>query len=408
MSTPNLNPAAPNVSFFTPLQEIPAGTARAKQNDDKPIPSLFQPLTIRGMTVQNRIWVSPMDQYSADNGLVTPWHHAHLGGIISRGPGLTWTEASAVLPEGRISPEDAGIWSDEHAARWAPIVEFAHSQNQRIGIQLGHSGRKASTSAPWIGGGRNVCSAEERGWPDNTWAPSPISFLPQWPTPKELDIPGIERIVEAFKEAGKRAVSIGFDAIEIHGAHGYLVSTFLSPTSNQRTDKYGGSFENRTRFALEIVDALRSVMPDSMPLSFRISGTEGVEEVTPDEPSWTVEDTVRFAPILAAHGVDILDVSSYGINPKQRFPPLQPAYQAWLAAAVKKSNPGLLVTTVGGIADGALAQSLLDTNQADIVLCGRAFQQNPGLVLAFAQQLDVQIHQAHQIEWGYKMSPPKK
>ncbi|KAF8917690.1 FMN-linked oxidoreductase [Mucidula mucida] len=368
-----LNIPAAGVPYFTPAQDPPAGTAIP--DDSIPIPSLFRPITIRGVTFQNRIFVSPMCQYSAENGLLTPWHFAHLGGIFTRGPGLTFTECTAVLPEGRISPEDAGIWSAEHAARFAPIVEFAHSQSQKIGIQLGHAGRKASTIAP------------------------AIPFSETYPKPNALDAKGIRRVVDAFREAAERAVSVGFDAIEIHAGHGYLISTFLSPTSNKRTDEYGGSFENRIRFALEVVDAIRSVMPDTMPL---ISGSEGVEEVLPDEPSWRTSDTVRIAPILAAHGVDILDVSAGGINLKQKFA-IGPAYQAYMAYEVKKSNPGLLVATVGGITDGHIAQAVLDNGQADLVLCGRAFQQNPGLVLAMAQALDVDIQQAHQIQWGYRM-----
>ncbi|KIY70149.1 FMN-linked oxidoreductase [Cylindrobasidium torrendii FP15055 ss-10] len=404
-SLPNLNVGAPDVPYFTPAQLPPAGTAKAKQNNDNPIPSLFQPIDIGDLKMQNRIVVSPMCQYSAMDGFVTPWHSAHLGGIFTRGPGLTFTEATAVTANGRISPEDAGIWSDAHAQAWSPIVQFAHSQNQKIAMQLGHAGRKSSTCAPWINGGRNASSVEERGWPGDTWAPSPIPYVDGWPTPNELDREGIDAVVAAFKEGARRALSVGFDALEIHGAHGYLISTFLSPTSNQRTDEYGGSFENRIRLALEIVDAVRSVMPSTMPLFFRISASEGIEEVSPDALGWTVSDTVRLAPILAQHGVNVLDVSAGGINPKQHFH-VGPAYQAPMAVAVKKANSGLLVGTVGNITDGLLAQSVLDAQQADLIFCGRAFQYNPGTVLAFAQALDVQIHQAHQIEWGYK--PPRK
>ncbi|KAK0496045.1 FMN-linked oxidoreductase [Armillaria luteobubalina] len=396
-----INVPAKGVSFFTPEQVPSAGTAAASQPDDKPTPALFQPLTIRGLTVQNRIFVSPMCQYSAKDGKITPWHFAHLGGIFTRGPGLTFTEATAVLPEGRITPEDAGIWSDEHAAAWAPIVEFAHSQNQKIAMQLGHAGRKASTTAPWLPG-TSLAPAELGGWPDNTFAASPLRFNDDYPLPKEISKEGIREVVDAFKKAAERAVKVGFDALEVHGGHGYLLFGFLSPTSNHRTDEYGGSFENRIRIVLEVIDAIRSVIPPEMPFFYRISGSECVEQTLPDVPSWRSEDTVRLAPIFAAHGVDVLDVSSGGNNIKQKFTP-GPAYQAPLAHDVKKTNPGLLVATVGGITDGHTAQGVLENGLADVVLCGRAFQQNPGLVLRYAQDLDVDIHLAHQIQWGYKV-----
>ncbi len=226
-----------------------------------------------------------MCQYSAKDGKITPWHFAHrmfhmdvlelitsyrftVGGIFTRGPGLTFTEATAVLPEGRITPEDAGIWSDEHAAAWAPIVEFAHSQNQKIAMQLGHAGRKASTTAPWLPG-TSLAPAELGGWPDNTYAASPLRFNDDYPLPKEISKEEIQEVVDAFKKAAERAVKVGFDALEVHGGHGYLLFGFLSPTSNHRTDEYGGSFENRIRIVLEVIDAIRSVIPPEMPFFYR-------------------------------------------------------------------------------------------------------------------------------------------
>lgn len=191
-----------------------------------------------------------------------------MGGIVSRGPGLTFTEATAVVPEGRITPEDAGIWSDEHAKAWKPIVDFAHSQGQKIGMQLAHAGRKASTIAPWLDGPA-LAGTELGGWPDDVWGPSAIPFHSTYAQPKALTKEGIKKVVNAFADAAKRAVETGFDVIEIHGAHGYLISSFLSPTSNKRTDEYGGSFENRTRLAVEVVDAVRAVIPKDMPLFFR-------------------------------------------------------------------------------------------------------------------------------------------
>ncbi|KAK0186348.1 NADH:flavin oxidoreductase/NADH oxidase [Armillaria mellea] len=389
--------AAPGVSFFTPAQDPPAGTALVPQPDGKQIPSLFQPITIRGMTFQNRIFLSPLCQSSCEGGMATPWHIGHLGGIFTRGPGLTFVEAAAVVPEGRITPNDLGIWSDDHIAPLAAIVEFAHSQNQKIAIQIAHAGRKASTAAPWIEE-PNLVGVEMGGWPDDVVAASPIPFADSYATPKELSREDLKGLVESFKQAALRAVKAGFDVVEVHGAHGYLLCGFLSLTSNKRTDEYGGSFENRIRFPLEVVDAVRSVIPESMPLFFRISGTECLEKSLSDVPSWRSEDTVHFASILAQHGVDLLDVSSGGNNIKQTFTS-GPAYQAHLAHDVKKSNPGLLVSAVGRINDGHIAQHVLDGGQADIVFVGRMFTKNPGLVWSFADDLGVSIKAANQV-WG--------
>ncbi|OSD04957.1 FMN-linked oxidoreductase [Trametes coccinea BRFM310] len=395
------NRPAPNTSYFTPAQYPPAGTAMDPQPNGKPIPTLFKPLKIRGVEFQNRIWLSPLCQYSSENGVVQEWQHAHLGGIFTRGPGLTLVEATAVLPEGRITPECAGIWNDEQAAAWAKIVEFAHSQGQKIGIQLAHAGRKASTLAPFVNMGR-VADEAAGGWPDDVWGPSEVPFNEQFPKPKALTRDGIKRIVKGFVDAAKRAVRAGFDVIEIHGAHGYLISSFLSPTSNKRTDEYGGSFENRIRLAVEVVDAVRAVIPPTMPLFFRVSASEWLEEVFPDQPSWRSEDTVRLAGVLAEHGVDLLDVSSSGNNPAQKIK-TGPAYQAHFAEAVKRAHGDkILVSAVGSINDGQLAQSVLDKGQADVIFVGRMFQKNPGLVWKFADDLGVEIHVAGQIAWGFR------
>ncbi|KAI9061968.1 FMN-linked oxidoreductase [Trametes sanguinea] len=400
-NTFQFNRPAPNTSYFTPAQYPPAGTAMDPQPNGKPIPTLFKPLKIRGVEFQNRIWLSPLCQYSSDNGVVQEWQHAHLGGIFTRGPGLTIVEATAVLPEGRITPECAGIWNDEQAAAWAKIVEFAHSQGQKIGIQLAHAGRKASTLAPFVNMGR-VADEAAGGWPDDVWGPSEVPFNEQFPKPKALTRDGIKRIVKGFVDAAKRAVRAGFDVIEIHGAHGYLISSFLSPTSNKRTDEYGGSFENRIRLAVEVVDAVRAVIPPTMPLFFRVSASEWLEEVFPNEPSWRSEDTVRLAGVLAEHGVDLLDVSSSGNNPAQKIK-TGPAYQAHFAEAVKRAHGDkILVSAVGSINDGQLAQSVLDKGQADVIFVGRMFQKNPGLVWKFADDLGVEIHVAGQIHWGFR------
>ncbi|KAF8156008.1 hypothetical protein B0H34DRAFT_517522 [Crassisporium funariophilum] len=401
MSNLDANTPAPGVSFFTPLQHIPAGSAVVPQRDGKAVPTLFQPLKIRGVEFQNRIFLSPLCQYSCRDGFMTPWHMAHLGGIVSRGPGLTMIEATAVLPEGRITPQDVGIWSAAHTAPLAHIVEFAHSQNQKIAIQLAHAGRKASNVAPWLNSGP-LAGPEVGGWPDEVVGPSNVPFHESYATPKELDVAGIKRIVKAFVNGAKRAVEAGFDVIEIHNAHGYLLSSFLSPVSNKRTDDYGGSFENRTRLTLEIVDAVRAVIPEDMPLFLRISGTDWLEVSAPNEPSWTAEDTAKFAPILASHGVDLLDVSAGGNDPRQKIRP-GPKYQVPFAAAAKKAaGSKLLVGAVGGLYSGKVAQEVLDSGDADVIFVGRMLQKNPGQVWAMADELGVDMHSAHQIEWGFR------
>ncbi|KAF9528423.1 hypothetical protein CPB83DRAFT_854595 [Crepidotus variabilis] len=381
-------------------QETPAGTALIPQPNNKSIPKLFQPLQIRGVQFQNRIFVAPLCQYSAEDGVVSPWHLAHLGGILTRGPGLTMIEATAVLPEGRITPQDAGIWANKHVSPLKRIVDFAHSQKQKIGIQLAHAGRKASTTPPWLSGS-TIASEEVGGWPEDVWGPSPIPFSKDYPKPHELTLEGIQTIIHAFVAAAKRAVEVGFDVIEIHAAHGYLLSSFLSPTSNHRSDKYGGSFENRIRLLLEVIDATRAVIPTTMPIFVRVSGSEWLEEVAPTEPSWRSEDTAHLAPILADHGVDLLDVSAGG-NSSRQVVRSGPGYQVPFARAAKKAaGSRMLVSAVGGLHDGQFAEGVLRSGDADAIRIGRQFQKNPGLVWTIADELGVQVHWANQIRWGF-------
>ncbi|PCH39795.1 FMN-linked oxidoreductase [Wolfiporia cocos MD-104 SS10] len=398
---PNIfNPPAPGIPYYTPAQYPPAGTVVDPQPNGRPIPALFQPVKIRGVEFPNRLWLSPMCQYSAEDGKLTPWHYAHLGGIIQRGPGLSMVESTSVTPEGRITPEDSGLWCDEQIAPLKEIVTFAHSQNQKIGIQLGHAGRKASTVAPWLDQGATAIEAVG-GWPNEVYAASAGAYSDSYPKPKELTKEGIKNIVHAFVDAAKRALKAGFDVIEIHNAHGYLLHGFVSPASNKRTDEYGGSFENRTRLTIEIVDAVRAMIPPDMPLFLRISATDWLEESLADEPSWTPQDTVRFAGILADHGVDLLDVSSGGLHPAQKIKG-GPAYQAPFAELVKKEHGDrILVSSVGAISDGKTAQGVLEKGQADAVFVARQFQKNPGTVWQFAEELGVDITVAHQIEWGF-------
>ncbi|KAG6908055.1 hypothetical protein DXG01_006361 [Tephrocybe rancida] len=394
MAPNNLNVPAPNIAYFTPAQTPPAGTAVIPQSSGKAVPKLFQPLKIRGLELQNRIMLSPLCQYSARDGFARPWHTAHLGGIFTRGPGLSFFEATAVEPQGRITPQDLGIWSDDHIEPLAKIIEFAHTQGQKMAIQLAHAGRKASETAPWIEGDL-ISSEEAGGWPNDIWGASPISYIDGLPVPKELTKDRIREVVKAFADAAVRSVKAGIDVIEIHNAHGYLLHSFLSPVSNQRTDEYGGSFENRTRLTLEIVDAVRAVIPTDMPLFLR--------HVLPKEQSWTSEDTCRLAPILFEHGVDFIDVSTGGSSLLQKVRG-GPAYQAPFAEDIKRSLPpshGLLVGSVGQITSGHIAEAILTKGQADVVLVGRGFQKNPGLVWTFADDLGVEIRQADQIGWGF-------
>ena len=394
-SIPNV--PAKGIPYFTPEQKPPAGSAKS---DDKTIPKLFTPLKIRGVTFPNRIFLSPLCQYSAQDGHLTNWHLTHLGGIAQRGPGLTMVEATGITAEGRITPECSGLWQDSQMPKLKEIVEFVHSQNQIIGIQLGHAGRKASTVAPWLSMGATA-GADVSGWPDDVWAPSAIAFSDDFPSPKALTLERIQELKKAFVESVKRAVACGFDFIEIHNAHGYLLHEFLSPVSNKRTDQYGGSFENRTRLTLEIVEAVREVIPKEMPLFLRISATDWLEELKDQFPeSWTVEDTAGLAPLLAARGVDLLDVSTGGIHPQQKVKS-GPGYQAPFAKIVKKAvGDKLLVTSVGTITGGVQAEKLLEEG-LDAVFVGRMFQKNPGLVWAFAEELETPINVAHQISWGF-------
>lgn len=324
---------------------------------------------------------------------------AHLGGIASRGPGFTMIEATAVLPEGRITPEDTGIWKDSQIEPMRRVIEFIHSQNQNIGIQLAHAGRKASAVAPWLSM-NDIAVKEVGGWPDNVKGPGDIPFegLCQ---PHALTKKDIEEVKEAWAAAVKRAVKAGVDFIEIHNAHGYLLSSFLSPASNNRTDEYGGSFENRIRLTLEIISISRQNMPKDMPLFIRVSATDWLEESLPDQPSWKLEDTVRLAEIIAEKGeVDLIDVSSGGVHAAQKIK-AGPGFQAPFAKAVKKAvGDRLAVGAVGLITNGKLANEVLEDG-VDVVLVGRAFQKNPGAVWAFAEDLGVEFKAANQIAWGF-------
>lgn len=334
---------------------------------------LFEPLTLRNLTVPNRVWMAPMCQYSAaadgpDQGVPNDWHLAHQAARAVGGAGLILTEATAVLPEGRISPADLGLWNDRQAEAFTRITRFLKDHGTVPGIQLAHAGRKASTARPWEGGA--PVGPDRYGW--QPVGPSPVPFDEGHPVPAELSVDEIGRIVEAFAAAARRALAAGFEVVEVHGAHGYLIHEFLSPHSNHRTDAYGGPYENRVRFALEVVDAVRAVWPQELPVFFRISATDWL---TGGRPGWTVEDTVRFAKDLLAHGVDLLDTSSGGNVAGVRIP-TEPGYQVPFAARVK-AETDLAVGAVGLITEPRHAEEIIAFGQADAVLLGRELLRNP-------------------------------
>ncbi|KAJ5769081.1 NADH-dependent flavin oxidoreductase [Penicillium odoratum] len=403
MSPNNLdieNKAAEGISYFTPAQTPPAGTAANPQSNGSAPPKLFQPITIRGKTFQNRIGLAPMCQYSAQDGHMTDWHLTHLGGILQRGPGFVMVEATAVLPEGRITPQDVGLWKDSQIEPLNRVVEFAHSQNQIIGIQISHAGRKASTNAPWVSGG-TIATEEVGGWPNKVKGPSDIPFSDGFAQPKEMTLEDIEELKSSWVAAVKRAIKAGVDFIEIHNAHGYLLSSFLSPASNKRTDKYGGSFDNRIRLSLEISQLTREAVGPNVPVFLRVSASDWVEKILPEE-SFGVEDTVKFARALAEQGaIDLMDISSGGVHLAQKVTS-GPGFQVPFAVAVKQAvGDKMAVGAVGMINSGRLANQILEDDGLDFALVARGFQKNPGLVWSFAQDLGVEFVMPKQIRWGF-------
>ena len=337
--------------------------------------SLFDPLTLRGLTIPNRVFLSPMCQYmcEARDGVPTDWHLVHYGSRAAGGFGLLIVEATAVVPEGRISPEDAGLWNDTQREAWRRIVTFGHAQGAAMGIQLAHAGRKASVYRDHPGPSGSV-PLKDGGW--RTVGPSALSF-PGLAEPAELSVEQIADVVTAFAAAAVRADEAGFDVAELHAAHGYLLFEFLSPFSNHRTDAYGGDFEGRTRLLVEVVDAVREVWPQGKPLFVRLSATEWLED------GWGVEDSVRLAGLLAGHGVDFMDVSSAG-NVLARIP-TEPGYQVPLARAVRAA--GLPTGAVGRITEALQAQAVLDEHSADAVLLGRVALREPSWPLRAAAEL---------------------
>jgi len=339
---------------------------------------LFSSLIIKNITLKNRIVVSPMCQYSSQDGFSNDWHLVHLGTRAVGGAGLIFTEATAVSPEGRISPGDLGIWKDEHLDRLTRIADFIHLQGSIAGIQLAHAGRKASCAVPRDGG--KQLDEKSGGW--QTVAPDEIPFLAEDRVPESLSKEGIGKVVSDFKAAAVRALSAGFKVIEIHSAHGYLLHEFLSPISNQRTDEYGGSFENRIRILRQVIDAVKMVWPAENPLFVRISATDWTEG------GWTIDESVRLAYILKDMGVDLIDCSSGG-NVHNVKIPAGPGYMVPFSEAIRKT--GILTGAVGFIVDARQAESILQEEKADLVFLAREMLRNPYFALSSAKELGVDI-----------------
>lgn len=337
---------------------------------------LFAPLQLRSIQFPNRIGVSPMCQYSAEDGFVTDWHLVHLGARAQGGAGLVIVEASAVTPQGRITPGDVGIWKDEHIPGLQRIANFIRSQGARTAIQLAHAGRKASMSTPFHG--ERLLSAEEGGW--TTVAPSALPFIDTYSMPQTLDEAGIEAVIEAFAAAPRRALQAGFEVVEIHSAHGYLLHEFLSPLSNQRTDEYGGSFENRVRLLLRVTEAVRAVWPQELPLFVRISASDWAEG------GWTIEESVQLAQLLRERGVDLVDCSSGGNIAHARIP-VAPGYQVPFAARIKR-EAGIATAAVGMITEPTQANGIIEKGEADIVLLAREMLRDPYFAVHAAAALN--------------------
>jgi len=349
--------------------------------------NLFDPITLRGLTIKNRVWVSPMCQYSATDGVVGDWHMAHLGAFATGEAGLIMVEATGVVPEGRISIACPGIYNDDQISAFKKITDFAHTQDAAIGIQLAHAGRKGSTMRP--ADDHLIATTAEGGWITHSASAQAYHGMPE---PRALTIPQIHQLVKDFAHAAKNAIKAGFDLIEIHAAHGYLLHQFYSPLSNFRTDDYGGSFENRIRFLLEVSKAVREAIPDTTPLFIRISASDWAEN------GWQIVDSVELCKQLKEIGVDLIDVSSGGNLHNAPIKPV-PGYQVPFAQAIKAESD-IPVAAVGAITDPHQAQEIINSNKADAVFLARAMIRNPRWAMAAAEELKVMIDWPVQLERG--------
>ncbi len=357
---------------------------------------LFTPIDLGGVRLPNRIVIAPMCQYSADDGSATDWHSVHLGGLALSGAGLLIVEATAVTPEGRITAADLGLWSEANEAALARVVTTIRRWSPiRLGIQLAHAGRKASTQVPWAGG-KQIAPGDPGGW--QTEAPSPLPFTPGDVPPTELDAGALDRLCAAFAAAAARAARLGFDLIELHGAHGYLLHEFLSPLSNRRTDDYGGTLENRLRFPLRVFDAVRAAVPADRPVGYRVSATDWIDG------GWDLDGTIAFARALAARGCSFIDVSSGGLAPEQKIA-AGPGYQVPFARAVRAALAGAMpVIAVGLITEPDHAEAIVATGDADAVALARGMLFDPRWPWHAAARLGATVHAPDQ----YKRSQPTR
>ncbi|KAH8119859.1 FMN-linked oxidoreductase [Phellopilus nigrolimitatus] len=420
---PYINKRVATADQFYPLNEPAIGSAYTDgvYPQNKKIPKLFEPITIRDITFKNRIFVSLMCQYSSDNGHATDWHLVHIGSLATRGVGAICMEATSVVPGGRISPEDAGLWADSQIAPLQRIVNFAHAHDTMIGIQLAHAGRKASTYAPWVhsdvahswSAPNYTVQKDEGGWEVIAVdGPSDIPFSDTYPTPRPLVEGSLKKIEDAFVAATERCKVLGLDFIELHFAHGYLMHEFLSPLSNNRTDQYGGeSLENRMSWPLKVVALCRKVWADK-PLFVRISASDWAEDLGPEKGAdgkwkwWGIEQSKIFVKELKKLGIDLVDVSTGGQYVKQNIP-LQPGYQVPFAEAIKQAVPEMPLGTVGLITSATHAESVLRDGKADVVFLARELSRNPSWALYAAEELGVAVKAANQYErsWTKMLTP---
>ncbi|KAJ3289031.1 hypothetical protein HK104_007792 [Borealophlyctis nickersoniae] len=383
------------ISPFIPSPDTPNAAKVPVVSPGEPVDAknttkLFTPIRIRDAKLKNRVVVSPMCMYSAQDGFANAFHMVHLGQFALRGAALAIVEATGVTPNGRISPNDLGIWSDAHIAPLESIVNFLHTHHTLAGIQLAHAGRKASSYSPFNANGEHTKLApkEHGGWPDDVVGPSELQHWPEGGKPRALTEEGIHDLVRAFVDAAKRADRAGFDVVEIHGAHGYLIHQFLSPLTNDRTDKYGGPFENRVRFLLEIVRAVRGVWPQGKPLFVRLSCTDWAEG------GWDIDECVRLVTLLKDEGVDLIDCSSGGNVPNQKMPGHVPGWNVPFSARIKKeagADGKLLAGPVGGITEAKQAEEILKDGKGDVVLLARTFLHKPEWVLEAGRELGVEV-----------------
>ena len=340
---------------------------------------LFEALSIRDITFRNRLWVSPMCMYSSDNGFPNDWHLVHLGSRAVGGAGMVCVEATGVSPEGRISPADSGIWLDEHVPAFTRLTRFIKAQGAVPGIQIAHAGRKASTAPPWYGG--KAVAPENGGW--EVVAPSAIPFADDYPMPREMTQSDIEKVIEDFGTAARRAVSAGFDVIEVHAAHGYLLHEFLSPLSNRRTDEFGGSLENRMRLPIGVAETVRNVVPAELPVFVRISATDWADG------GWDLQQSIEFAKRLKLAGIDLIDCSSGGLVADAKIA-VSPGYQVPFAEAIRR-EAGIATVAVGMITEPVQAEEILQNEQADAVMVAREFLRDPYFAFTAARELGGEV-----------------